>query len=272
MSNPESLSLIEDIITCANVSASSNGNGDNLYIRAYKELAIYLKHLFIYYDNKIIDDELKPLIDKFGWIKLFTKLNQSTIYDEIFIVTYNYDIWLERILRLAGINFMIGVLEQPQIIPKFSIVKPHGSISFAHKLVLDKESFDIGYKKTLRDLLEGDPEDFSVKYTDLDHNYLINSIIPPAGDSERLEFGWAKTLRQYAKGKASELTATDEIIICGISYWNVDRNEIDEILTSLTKDINLKLVNPNPPRALNAVISSLFDNYLCYTSSDLLGV
>lgn len=266
----ESISLIEDIITCANISPSTLAN-ENIYANAYKELAIYLKHLFIYYNNKIADDEIKNSIDDWSWFKFLKKVYNSSEYKKIYIITYNYDIWLERILSLKSIPFKIGVIEREGT-NKIVIVKPHGSISFTHSISLPKDSFEISYKKTLRELLEGKARDFEIKYNNLDKNYPINAIIPPAGDSERLKFGWAKEIREYAKNIASKLDINDELIICGISYWHVDRIEIDELLTSINPQTNIKVINPSPPRTLNAVLSSIFGNYILYTSSNILGV
>ncbi|OPZ94319.1 MAG: hypothetical protein BWY74_00663 [Firmicutes bacterium ADurb.Bin419] len=270
MKDKESILLIEDIITCANMSASAKFYNDNIYINAYKELAIYLKHLFIYYNNMIKSEDLtsEKLLD-WGWYKFFKKVAEDDHYNKVVIVTYNYDIWLERILNALGVKFNIGKMQRKNKERKFLIIKPHGSISFTHKDKLDRKSFRIRYD---RELSEGNAKDFRVKYTDLDENYLINAMIPPAGDSKRLKFGWASELRDMANKEAALLGSDDEMIICGISYWHVDRIEIDELLTIANPELNVKLINPYPPRALNAVLSSLFKKYLCYTSSQAIGV
>lgn len=274
MNAADSIALIEDIITCANIASNvpitrNIYREDNIYINAYKELTSYLKHLFIYYDSKVNDNDLSKL-SNWGWIKFFNKVNNDPNYEKVFIVSYNYDIWLERLLLLHKIGFNVCKFEK-KYSKKFQIIKPHGSISFTYRSKLDQISFNIPYKKDLMEISDGKPRDFKVQYSNLNENYLINPIIPPAGDSGRYNLGWAKDLRMLAKTEASKLISDDEIIICGLSYWHVDRVEIDEILTSLNPLINVKLINPNPPRALNAVLSSLFKNYLCYTNSDILG-
>ena len=96
--------IIEDIITCANVSASSehptiDGESSNIYIKAYHELVLYLRYLFIYYNNEIKTEELQCVInDKWGWSELFKRLNTDEGCKSVTIITYNYDIFLERIL------------------------------------------------------------------------------------------------------------------------------------------------------------------------------
>lgn len=278
MDDKDAVALIEDIITCANISASTptpspvKSKTENIYIDAYKELTSYLKHLFIYYDNKIDNAVLNQVIDKckWPWALFFQDIYTDKSYEKIVIVSYNYDIWLERILTLSGIPFNISEFEN-KVNEKIQIIKPHGSISLIHKNKLDRISFRIPYDRELLEISNGEVTDFKISYNDLDENYLISAIIPPAGDSGRYNLGWANVLRTLAKTEASKLTPNDELIVCGISYWHVDRAEIDEILTSLNSNVNIKLINPNPPRAFNAVLSSLFTNYLCYTNSDILG-
>jgi hypothetical protein len=279
INDEESLQLIEEIITCANIAENflptSDVEPENIYIRAYKELAIYLKHLFVYYDSMVDVNavETSQLINNWAWAKYFRLLDQSDDYESISIVTYNYDIWLERVLMMLGIKFNIGGVEPPRPTSrKFTILKPHGSISFADKMKSsigqDRTAFQIRYNKRLSD---GNLSDLRVRYTDLDHNYLINALIPPAGDSSRLMYGWAGQLRKRAKTLASGLNTNDEVILCGISYWHVDRLELDSLFTSMNSSVNIKLINPNPPRALNGILTSLFPNYICHTTSSILG-
>ena len=71
--------------------------------------------------------------------------------------------------------------------------------------------------------------------------------------------------------KGKQLTLEDEIIICGISYWHVDRQEIDKYLTSIASNIDVYLINPNPPSVFNAVLTTIFKNVIVYKKSDNLG-
>lgn len=84
---------------------------------------------------------------------------------------------------------------------------------------------------------------------------------------------WASYLRFKALENA-KIIANDEkntVVICGISYWHVDRKEIDELLINLNPQGDLVFINPNPPRDLNAVLISIFKNYMLQTSSDTIG-
>lgn len=269
----QSSKIIEDIITCANVSASSehpaiNSENTNVYIRAYHELVIYLKYLFIYYNRMICDSDLDNAIaGKWGWSELLNDLNVSSDINSVTVITYNYDIILERLLERMKIDYqMIGFQND---IKKFRIIKPHGSISFRSKKEYDKESFSIKYN---RDSLGGSLEDLIY---DLDVGYEkisnINTMIPPAGESGRYKLFWSKILKEKAIESMGKLHEDDDVLYGGVSYCNVDRGEIDEQIICLNSDVNLKIINPDSQNTFCAVISSLFKQYIHYTQSDVLG-
>jgi hypothetical protein len=198
-----------------------------------------------------------------GWTKFFQKLVSNSNYEKIIIVCYNYDIFLERLLKNLDIDFTVTGFEETN--HKFELIKPHGSISFRHNRDVDNALFEIRYNQISS---EGNLSDLIVNYNDTNKHTIINPMIPPAGDSSRFDFDWSGKLRGFAKEKAGKLISHDECIICGLSYWHVDRNEIDELLLSMDSEINIKSVNPSPNPTLNAVISSIFKNYINYTDSE----
>ena len=241
----------------------------SLYLRAYSELIVYLQHLFSYYDSVISESNLEDFLKsdcEWGWLN-FLKHIPDNKYDKIVFVTYNYDIWLERILKILKIDFCISGFEQPSG-GKIEIVKPHGSISFVPKNYTGT-SYSINYNLDF----DGIPiEQLELQYDGLD-KYDKGAIIPPAGDSSRLESSapWSHKLRQRATDLALEITQSDEIVLCGISYWYVDRREIDELLINLNQDANFTFINPVPPRDLNAVLTSIFSKYVQQSSSSEIG-
>ena len=249
MSVSECMGLIEDIITCVNVYASrekkidigSTDKPNNIYIYSYQELTLYLKHLFIYLNNKIpvIPEKVKD----WSWLKFIKHINLSDEYDEIIIINYNYDVWLERILEKEKITFNIRLIGKQNKNAKIKIYKPHGSISFIHNAKLENDQFQI---KLDGELSDGAVDDFDISYSNLDDNYLVNALIPPAGESARFNHTWAGEIKNKAEDAVSKLTERDEIIICGLSYWYVDRAELDKLIINLDRNINLTMINPNP--------------------------
>ena len=175
--------------------------------------------------------------------------------------------WLERVLRLLNIPFTVGEIEAKSNGSKITILKPHGSISFAHRTVRDRQAFAISRNY---ELLDGAASDFTVRYDQLDENYLVNALIPPAGESGRFNHTWAGQIRRAAKVAAGRLRAEDELLLCGLSYWHVDRAELDELLVACDPETNVKMINPNPLRPMDAVLTSIFENYISYTSTSVL--
>ena len=236
----------------------------SIYIQAYSELIAYLRHLFIDYDRKISKEALALFLEEtdWGWVSFFK--NAKNKYKNVKIVTYNYDIWLERILNALDIEYSIGGCESDN--KHFCIIKPHGSISFVPQSE-KKVMYEINYTIDLGDT---DISKLKVTYTDLE-NYDKNFLIPPAGDSSRQQTNvWSKKLRSCAIDAVKEITESDDAIICGMSYWHVDRKELDELLINLNQNVNITLINPAPPKDLNAVLVTLFKNYRAFTSSSSL--
>lgn len=269
MNQEEANSLIEDILSCANMIPNdiSKAHNDNIYLNAYYELVAYLKQLFVYYDSLISYDDLqKPEIVNWGWYKLIKSAYDNPNFDKIYIISYNYDVFLERILMIHNIPFDIPLFVENG--NKIKILKPHGSINFAHKNKNYKSSFEIRRSSVM---YEATIKDFIVDYKDMNDNYSVNALIPPSGDSSRLTYRWAEEIRQEVKRVAEEIKENDKVVISGLSYWHVDRKEIDEVLTCINNNVHIYMVNPHPPRALNAVLSCVFEKYIQYMDSDCLG-
>ncbi len=273
MSNDKSVKLIEDIITCANVSASSeqptiNTESSNVYIRAYHELVLYLKYLFIYYNFQITDDDITEIISKnWGWSELLKNLNQNKDIQSVTIITYNYDILIERIMHSLSIEYQVIGFDNNE--KRFKLIKPHGSISFRSERLSDKSLFQIKYN---RDSLGGSIEELMVdENVDWNKISLINTMIPPSGESDRYRSMWSSSLRDQSISAAKGLHEEDIVVFGGLSYCSVDRREIDRLITSLDLGVNIKVINPNTESTFGAVLSSVFDHYIHYTGSDILG-
>ncbi len=279
----ESTALIEEIITCANMffdfvnepgqkekrlEMASQGN-DRLYLRAYSELIVYLRHLFSCYDSAISDSDLHSFIEQehsWGWLEFFKSISDKR-YNKITVITYNYDIWLERILKTLEVPFFISGFDAGTD-GAVEIIKPHGSISFVPKDSIDS-TYSINYNL---DFGGSTLDQLALQYCEL-KKYDKGAIIPPAGDSSRLETTapWSHMLKQKATEIAKQIGSKDDVVLCGVSYWHVDRREIDELLINLNQDVDFTFINPSPPRDLNAVLISIFKNYVHQSSSSHIG-
>ena len=276
----ECTELIEEIITCANMffdfvkddeqkehrQKMLTSRDQPIYLKAYCELVVYLKRLFSCYNGYISDDELKKFVNnsEWGWLKFLKNIDKGD-YEKIVFVTYNYDIWLERILKQLGYNYNMTGFDDLST-SNIDIIKPHGSISFVPK---DNESlYEISYKL---DLEETSIDNLRVDYEQL-LEYSRGAIIPPAGDSMRfVTEEWSGKLREKAYKAAQTIEKDDNVVMCGISYWHVDRRELDRLLINVNSEVNFTFINPDPPRDLNAVLISIFKNYTYQSSSRMLG-
>ncbi|MBW3530527.1 hypothetical protein [Shewanella sp. NKUCC06_TVS] len=268
LSKDETIQLIEKIVTSVNVYALKGENGINKsqkYLLAYKELTSYLKYLFIHFNDKI--DLIPETINSWAWASFFSALDNSEDVDEVTIITYNYDIWLERVLQSINIEFELPPMTKGGDKCKFKIFKPHGSISFKYKEDLPLSSFNINYQDLKSDCSS---IDIKIKYNDLCTNNPIIFLIPPAGDVNRTKNGWNTSLRQIYEPKIKEMNKNDLMIISGISYWHVDRAEIDSILIAPSNEIDLININPAMDKYFESVINSLFNNYIHFDSSEIL--
>ena len=143
-------------------------------------------------------------------------------------------IWLERILKALEVPFFISGFDA-DMDGAVEIIKPHGSISF-----VPKDSIDSTYSINYNLDFDGSTVDqLMLQYCDL-KKYDKGAIIPPAGDSSRLEITapWSHMLKRKATEIAKQIDAKDDVVLCGISYWHVDRREVDELLINLNQDIH----------------------------------
>lgn len=280
----ESNALIEEIISCANmffdfvmddekrlkrikmISASDT----NIHLKAYKELIMYLGCLFNAYNNYITDEDIKDFVNEsneWGWLKVFKDLkNHTEVYLDV--ITFNYDIWLERVLKACEIKYTIGAFDKSEA--KVRIYKPHGSISFFKK-DSNEEQFRVNYQLNI----EGIGIEQLTVSEEIDKKNCSSIIIPPAGEAERLKqiAPWASIIESEAIKSIRQMDQNKNnlVIMCGLSYWHVDRREIDQLLVNIDEETEFILINPSPPRDLNAVLSSIFKNYVLQTSADNLG-
>lgn len=265
----ETADLIGDIITSMNayvLSVSQNENyeaQEGFHYKAYCQLISYLKNLFIYYNNLVSNKQLTDFLCNSGDALIdYISLNLKA-GNKIRIITYNYDIFLERLLQLQGITYKMAGFDECDINDQMIIYKPHGSISFESKEKRPNTSpYHVG-----TDLFQScvmDISDMEVNLGVIRDQSLIDPIIPPSGDANRIKKGWSYSINQEVEKSVKTAKDKDELIIYGISYSHVDRNELDRILTTLPNKIDVRYINPIPSKTLDMVLTSIFNNYGLY--------
>jgi hypothetical protein len=281
LSSEESLSLIENIVTCSNVLRFSINKTKNIkelessskiYIDAYIEFTYYLRYLMAYYNSLIEDDminEASKTNEMINYIK--DSYNKG---DNISIISFNYDIILERMLKVLGLSFHYAGFETKD--NSIKIFKPHGSINFVHNKKYEyKNSFIIP------DGAEFFGEEFNAKSTDFtivdvnedfcDVYPIYSNLVPPAGDANRIASGWSKDMQDELNKVLDNFPEDSETVIFGMSYWQVDRSEIDSILTNINRKTAMYYINPSPSENLDNVLMCLFSEYIQSPDMSVLG-
>ncbi|HAX73382.1 MAG TPA: hypothetical protein DCY20_07650 [Firmicutes bacterium] len=228
---------------------------NKLYFSAYGELSSYLRYLIIYYNSQVTDQDLANI--EVGIINYIKKNGNN--FSKIIFNSYNYDIFMERLLMVNQIPFTLGTFSQEP--NKVLFYKPHGSISFSYK-----EAYKPGteYKIPYHELSfqqKIKTDEFNIKYFFTDDYPKHNGLVPPYGEAERYEIAYYQKIRNTLIKAATFSQPDDVYFIIGNAYGNVDRFELDRINTSYNKWINVTYVDPFPNNDYQAVLSSLFYHY-----------
>lgn len=256
--------VIEQIITAVNACCLADPSSleDGIYIRAYRELVAYLRYLFVHYDSVLQAEKVfneKAVLEPIDWL---VQASGDVNVSDINVVSFNYDAFLERSLQAKAIKFAIPLLDDNHE-AKIRIHKPHGSITFCAKTEIDKSAFSINYGSRFT---EGGIDELEVKYEGLDRHFPLVGILPPAGESDRYKHRWIRQIWDKAIEAAKQLGENDLVVIYGLSYWHVDRKEIDMLLGEVSRKARVISVNPSPNPHFEAVCCSLFRSYHSYTN------
>lgn len=173
-------------------------------------------------------------------------------------ISLNYDLLLETTLSNLNIkHFRVGTDELAQ---GSMLLKPHGSIDF------DMPNHAISMPKEMR--LSGTTFLNDAQYVHvLNHDELLYprieaDIIPPTMYNFQKKLSWVEN--QF---KAYQYISTkiDKFVLIGVSYWSVDRPEIDFFLEHLPKNATVYIGNKDPSPDL---IKKLFQLHLKHYTFD----
>jgi hypothetical protein len=224
----------------------------------------YLRYLFVHYDEELkgknfFDDP--SVFEPINW--LLEAVSEPTVTD-IDVVSFNYDAFLERCLQKNTVPFSIPILDESKG-SKLRIHKPHGSITFCGKTPIDRAAFAINYGNG--SFAEGAIEELEVRYDELDGHFPMVGMLPPAGESDRYKHRWIRQIWDKAIEAARSLKENDLVVVYGLSYWHVDRKEIDMLLGEVSRRARVISINPSPNQQFEAVCCSLFKSYHSYGNS-----
>lgn len=173
------------------------------------------------------------------------------------IISFNYDLILERILASHNIPFYrIGTSEKESGI---AIWKPHGSIDFNTPQVGIRINQPVGYplNTAIHRNVNDKPTEIIDKKSWLEARRQVDLVLPTQS-TDLQESGFnriAKESFRKIKGQISEA------MVFGISYMNCDREEIDSIL--LGNNWKIEIINTEPPGAMTTKYALLNEHISC---------
>ena len=189
------------------------------------ELKYYIDIAFSYFQMEFD----KKDISQWVWIKVLKLIKDKLSY----IVSFNYELVLETALDNADISYKrVGLSEEKHGI---GILKPHGSIDFDIRGVDTPLTIPINSYKDRNNMPIK-----KIKKSNLISRRCECDIILPLEESYQKDYQWIKPGYNELNRYGDKI---DNLIICGMSYWECDRAEIDYILDSINKDAFITIVN-----------------------------
>ena len=159
--------------------------------------------------------------------------------------SFNYDLVFESALAAAGLPYMRPVRNEVSGTP---VVKPHGSADFEY----------VGIRMPTGYPLRGWAALNNTPATALPRDQLLvprmgPELVAPLQGSHIRQFQWVAPGFDWFRAVGTDLMSC---FLVGLSYWPVDRPEINEILDSLAPQTEVVVVNPTPPKELLDAITA----------------
>ncbi|MGO9238727.1 MAG: hypothetical protein ACLP4V_33235 [Methylocella sp.] len=168
------------------------------------------------------------------------------------IVSFNYDLLVEQLLSVLSIDFArVGVTEEQTGVPIF---KPHGSVDFGLPKFVIEEALQFSYE-TQTELVELQCTYYErISRQELGACRVSVDVVLPTESNfisnyPIMHAGWREV-----EGQLCNIT---DLIIIGLSYWSVDRPEIDRIIDSVPQRCVIHIANPHVPDDLVSRIEKI---------------
>lgn len=167
-------------------------------------------------------------------------------------ISLNYDLLLEKTLSNLNIKYFRVGTDEP--LHGSILLKPHGSIDF------DMPSNTISMPTEMRLLGTTFLNDAQyvrvINHDELLYPRVEADIIPPTMYNFQKKLSW---IENQFKAYERISTEIDKFVLLGVSYWSVDRPEIDFFLEKLPKNAKVYIGNKDPSPDL---IKKLFQLHL----------
>lgn len=172
------------------------------------------------------------------------------------IVSYNYDLNVETVLEVHGVPLRHLAVSQASG-TGLPIIKPHGSIDYAPASIVfggQRPNYPIQVFVEKCDV----PIQRLPRYHLQVARYAADVVIPTEA-SGYSQFQWVKPGRLWARRAGTD---TRTLILMGLSYWPVDRPELDELIDSVPATATVIVGNPAPHADLIDRLEARFSNVI----------
>lgn len=184
------------------------------------------------------------------WVKWLSENKENLICG----ISFNYDLTLERAFENAGIKFSRSGIRE--IKGKVPIMKPHGSIDFdlPNNTILSpflNRFANTTFMNDTKKLISIPKPLWLMPRVEAD-------LIPPSLSNYQKKLNWVKTTSKEYENRVQEI---EKFVIIGVSYWEVDRPEIDFYLEQLSKNTVIYIADYCPNKDLKNKIIELGLSY-----------
>jgi hypothetical protein len=213
------------------------------------QLRLHLTHAYTRFTQLIGDADLRA----WRWHSWFSA-NKDRVHSA---VSFNYDLLLEKALQsVIPVRYLVGYPTAFGINPEVAVFKPHGSINFEFSregISVGGDSQTIYDRKYVIEL-----NDVTIRIlgaSELDCQRVNADIVLPTEASRIRRFQYIAPGFHFLKLTRNEIS---RCIIVGLSYWDCDRREINEILSYLMGNTQIIICNPDPPKEMVEYVRERF--------------
>jgi hypothetical protein len=213
-------------------------------IKAYCELHHYLGLAYSAYQERVDTRVVDPAWSLGSFVG-------SLARDVLGVISYNYDLTVERIFDGRGVPMhRLGLLGHGGGTPLF---KPHGSIDYAMT-----ENVIAGQKPSYPLWLTAELNDFPMRLLERSELRLPRyevDVVLPAERSKYHQFQWVAPGWKWVQGQVKMVKT---IMYLGLSYWPCDRDELNLIVAATDRRSHCVVINPAPDPEFMALVTGYY--------------
>jgi len=194
---------------------------------------IEARHYLTIAFSKLANLQLENFDKDWGWFKWLEihKDNLSCVF------SLNYDLLIEHCLDISKVHHTYYESNGPH--HGIPVAKPHGSVNFEMRGVFAPTVYPIRSWCTTNNMPM-----FKIQNDELLKPRLEPLCVAPNEASKYLDHQWVTPIKNSF---ISNLRQCTHCIFIGISYFECDRAELDEIINAIPKESQIVVANPAPP-------------------------